>query len=44
MIAELTFLVVVIALALPGLVVRAFDIGSDLRAHPRVALPQARQP
>jgi hypothetical protein len=37
MIAELIFLVVAVALALPGLVVSAFDLGSDTRPATRPA-------
>jgi hypothetical protein len=41
MIAELIFLVVAVALALPGLVVSAFDLGSDTRPASRAAVRHA---
>lgn len=44
MIAELTFVVVIIALALPGLVVRVFELGSSIQPHRRIAVPRAVQP
>ena len=41
MIAELIFLVVAVALALPGLVVPVFELGSDTRPTNRVAVRHA---
>jgi hypothetical protein len=41
MIAELAFLVVAIALALPNLIVRAFDAGKHSRRMPPGMLPHA---
>jgi hypothetical protein len=43
MFAELTFLIVVAALALPDLIVRVFDIGWRRRSssRPRVTSPRA---
>ena len=44
MIAELTFVVVIVALALPGLVVRLFDLSSSARARQPIAMARTAQP
>lgn len=43
MIAELIFVIVIVALALPGLVVRAFELSGDARPRQRIAIPRAIQ-
>jgi hypothetical protein len=43
MIAELIFLIVIVALALPGLIVHAFDYGERTQPTPVVTSPPALQ-
>lgn len=43
MIAELSFLIVAVALALPGLIVRVFDFGDRTHSQPITRSPPALQ-
>jgi hypothetical protein len=43
MVAELIFLIVIVALALPGLIVHAFDYGERTEPTPAVTSPPALQ-